>query len=525
MKDAIVIGSGFGGLSAAAFLAREGYSVTVLEKNSWVGGRARVLERDGFRFDMGPSWYWMPDQHDRWFEQFGVSRKDYYTIHRVDPAYRAYFGDVVPGESRNVVDMPMNREGIHEVFERFEPGSAHVLERYLEGCRKKYDFAMRSFIYKNYYSIFDFINGAVVANLPLLNILQSYGGRVRRRFRHPYLRRMLEFPVVFLGSSPTSTPAMYTLMSHIDFNLGTWYPEGGFGAVVRAMQDVAEQQGATFLFEHEVTAINVEPRRPGARTGRASSVSIRRPDGSEGRIEADVIVANADYPHVERELLPGQYRSISDRSWDKAALAPGVLNFYLGFDRHLDEFAHHTFFFDTDWERHFDAVYEHPRWINDPLFYLHIPSKTDRSCAPAGHEAMFLLIPIAPGLDDSPERRQVYLDHALTRMEALTGRKLRSHLMFQESMSIRDFSADYNAYKGNAFGLGQTLFQTAWFRAANRSKRVDNLYYAGQYTVPGTGTTMSMISGEVATERIRHDWSGGRGVGATGALAVPERDE
>ena len=505
MKTALVIGSGFGGLSAAAHLARDGFDVTVLEKNDWVGGRARVLERDGFRFDMGPSWYWMPDQHDRWFDQFNTPRTDYYQIHRVDPSYRVYFGDAVPGETRNVVDMPADREAAKAVFESYEPGAGDALERYLDNSRRKYDFAMSSFIYKNYYTIFDFLNGAAIKNLPLLNVLQSFGGRVRRAFRHPYLQRMLEFPVVFLGSSPTSTPAMYSLMSHIDFNLGTWYPDGGFGAVVRAMQRVAEEQGARFLFNHEVTALNVERTGRGRRSGHLQSVDVQRPDGSTERFVADVVVANADYYHVEQHLLPKQYRSISEAKWERASLAPGVLNFYLGFDRPMPELAHHTFFFDSDWNEGFDAVYHNPRWIDEPLFYLHVPSKTDSSSAPAGHEAVFLLIPIAPGLPDSPERRQVYLDHALRRIEERTGTEIRSHLVFQESMSIRDFARDYNAFKGNAFGLGQTLFQTAWFRAANRSKKVDNLYFAGQYTVPGTGTTMSMISGEVVNDRVQHD--------------------
>lgn len=274
------------------------------------------------------------------------------------------------------------------------------------------------------------------------------------------------------------------------------------------MQQVAEAQGATFRFNQEVVAIEVEKSRGGRRPGQATGVRVRDASGAEERIEADIVVANADYPHVENTLLPREYQSIGEKKWKRAALAPAVLNFYLGFDRQLDEFAHHTFFFDSDWETHFDAVYANPRWIDDPLFYLHVPSKTDSAAAPQGHEAVFLLIPIAPGLPDSSERRQVYLDHALTRMEQRTGRNLRRHLVFQESMSLSDFSTDYNAYRGNAFGLGQTLFQTAWFRAANRSRKVGNLYYAGQYTVPGTGTTMSMISGEVVADRIRHDQGG-----------------
>jgi phytoene desaturase len=456
---------------------------------------------------MGPSWYWMPGEHDRWFDRFGMPRSEFFEIRRVDPSYRIYYGDTVPGETRNVVDVPANRVGARAVFEQFEPGAGAALDRYLDDTRRKYHFSMGAFIYRNYYSIFDFVNWTAIANLPHLNLLQSYGGLVRRRFQHPYLREILEFPVVFLGSNAKRTPAVFTLMNHIDFDLGTWYPVGGFGAVVSAMQTVAERLGATFMFNHEVTAINVAAT--GRRKGQATSVTCRTADGTSTTIEADIVVANADYPHVERALLPAEYRSVSEKRWSRTTLAPGVVNWYLGFDRKLDEFEHHTFFFDSDWEEHFDAVYDNPRWTDDPLFYLHVPSRTDASCAPEGHEAVFLLVPVAPGLDDTPERREQYLEMALDRMEKRTGTSLRKHLVFKESMSLTDFERDYNAWRGNAFGLGMTLFQTAWFRTANRSKRVENLYFAGQYTVPGTGTTMSMISGEVVADRIRHEYGAG----------------
>ncbi|TVR74661.1 MAG: phytoene desaturase [Spirochaetaceae bacterium] len=496
MKRVIVIGSGFGGVSAAAYLARDGYDVTVLEKNSWVGGRARDLSVRGFRFDMGPSWYWMPEEHDRWFEEFGMPREQFYSIRRVDPSYRVYFGDTLPGEDRNVVDVPADRAGAQAVFERYQKGAGAALERYLADCAGKYRIAMSSFIRRNFYTIFDFINWAALRNMRRLNLLQSYGGRIRRFFTHPYLQKILEFPVVFLGSSAARTPAVYTLMNHIDFELGTWYPEGGFSGVVRAMRTVAEAQGAVFKFDHEVTRIVVKG-------GRASALEVRNSAGDSWTVEADIVVANMDYPQVEQRLLPRDYQSVSDERWDKATLAPAVVNWYLGFDRPLDEFEHHTFFFDEPWKEHFEAVYEDPRWIDNPLFYLHVPSRTDPTCAPEGHEAVFLLVPVAPGLEDTEERRLFYLEHALDRMEARTGRSLRENLVFRQSMSLDDFRRDYHAYKGNAFGLGQTLFQTAWFRMANRSRKVDNLYYTGQYTVPGTGTTMSMISGEVVSQRIR----------------------
>ncbi len=495
MKRVVVIGSGFGGISAAAYLRREGYQVRVLEKNDWVGGRARLLNRDGYRFDMGPSWYWMPAEHDRWFADFGARRSDYYEIERVDPSYRVYFGDVEPSETKNVIEVPADPEGARAVFEQFEPGAGAALKRYLSDCRRKYDFAIDSFIYENYDRFLNSVTAKAMTRLPLLNLFQSYGGRVARYFRHPYLRRMLEFPVVFLGSDARSTPAVYTLMNHIDFNLGTWYPAGGFAAVVQAMQRVAEGMGVEFLFNREVTHIDVN-------AGRAESVTVRTRGGEE-RYDADIVVANADYPHVERDLIDQRWRSVSDRRWERASLAPAVVNYYLGFDRPLDEFAHHTFFFDADWDAHFRAVYRKPEWIDEPLFYLHVPSKTDPRAAPSGHEAAFLLIPVAAGLEDTQEQRDRYLDHAFTRIEQRTGRELRRHLVFKETMSLNDFKRDYNAYKGNAFGLGQTLLQTAWFRPSNRSRKVSNLYFSGQYTIPGTGTTMSMISGHVVSKRIR----------------------
>ena len=505
MKTALVIGSGFGGISAAAYLARAGYAVTCLEKNSWVGGRARLLESEGFRFDMGPSWYWMPEEHDRWFRDFGEKREEYYDVRRVDPSYKVFFGSVdQPGDGRKPTtpaefSMPADPDAAKAVFESYEPGAGAQLQRYLDQAGKKYRFAMENFIYRNYCSIFDFVNGAAIRNLPGLNILSSYGALVRRYIKHPYLRKVLEFPVVFLGSDARRTPAMYTLMNHIDFNLGTWYPAGGFAQVVRSMQQVAQKQGVEFHFNHEVTGIDVAGTDATVR-----SVRVSTPEG-EKTFSADVVVANADYHFVETQLLPEEYRSISAQRWNRAALAPSTVSFFLGFNTRLKSFSHHTFFFDADWNAHFDAVYRDARWIEKPLFYLHIPSITDPKSAPPGHEAVFLLVPVAPGLDDTPQQRERYFEQAMDRIEELSGQSLREHLVFKQSYSLSDYTRDYHAYKGNAFGLGQTLFQTAYFRHANRSKRVNNLYYAGQYTVPGTGTTMSMISGNVVSERIQKE--------------------
>ncbi|MFP4643177.1 MAG: phytoene desaturase family protein [Spirochaetales bacterium] len=502
-KRVVVIGAGFGGISAAAYLAQAGYDVTVYEKNNWVGGRARVLDRDGFRFDMGPSWYWMPDEHDRWFSDMGARREDYYAIHRVDPSYKVYYGESLPSEKRNEVTIPADFEAAKAVFESYERGAGDKLEAFIEQAKRKYEFAMSGFIYRNFDSLLDMANGAVVKNLRRLNLFTTYRGLIERYFTHPYLKKILEFPVVFLGSFAAKTPAVYTLMNYIDFGLGTWYPEGGFGKVVESMQKVAESHGAKFVFNTEVTAIN-------SAGGRASTLSVRG-DCDEDDVHADAVVANADYPFVENYLLESGSRSLPIKSWSKKTFAPAVLNYYVGFNRKLPSLAHHTFFFDADWDDHFDAVYGDRRWPKDPLFYVHIPSITDPSCAPDGHEAMFILIPCALGLDDSDELRERYFNIVLERMEKLTGESLRDSIVFRETMSIREFKSDYNAHEGTAFGLGQTLFQTAWFRPMNKSKKLSNLYYAGHYTVPGTGTTMSMISGKLAAMRIGDEQPHGLG--------------
>ena len=449
---------------------------------------------------MGPSWYWMPTEHDRWFTDMGVRREDYYDVHRVDPSYKVYYGDSEPRERENVVTVPANFDMAKAVFERYEPGAGAKLEAFVDQARRKYEFAMSGFIYRNFNSLLDMVNGALISNLRRLNLLKSYRSLIEKYFTHPYLRKILEFPVVFLGSYAARTPAVYTLMNYIDFGLGTWYPQGGFGRVVEAMKEAAEAKGARFVFNTEVT---------GLRGGRdALREVVVRSNGKDQVVVADVVVANADYVHVENVLLQPEHRSMPYKRWANRTFAPAVLNYYVGFRRKLPFLAHHTFFFDTDWNDHFDAVYGNKRWPENPLFYLHIPSMSDPGCAPEGKEAMFILVPCAMGLPDTDELRERYFSLVMDRMERLTGESLRDDIEFRQTMSIRDFVTDYNAHQGTAFGLGQTLFQTAYFRPANRSRKVPNLYYTGHYTVPGTGTTMSMISGKLAAMRIGLEWPG-----------------
>jgi phytoene desaturase len=442
----------------------------------------------------------MPGEHDRWFTDMGVRREDYYDVRWVDPSYKVFFGGSPPGETANVVTVPADFEQAREVFERYETGAGDKLAAFIDQARRKFEFAMSGFIYRNFYSPLDMLNGAFIRNLHRLNLLKSYRRLIERYFAHPYLRKILEFPVVFLGSYAAKTPAVYTLMNYIDFGLGTWLPDGGFGRVVEAMREVAESRGAQFVFNTEVVGLRG--------TGRAVTEVLLRGGVGEDVTVADVVVANADYVHVENELLQPKYRTMPRKRWANRTFAPAVMNYYVGFNRKLPFLSHHTFFFDTDWNDHFDAVYGSPRWPDDPLFYLHIPSMTDPGCAPEGKEAMFILVPCAMGLDDSDEVRERYFGLVMDRMERLTGESIRDAIEWRETMSIREFKQDYNAHEGTAFGLGQTLFQTAYFRPPNRSRKATNLYYTGHYTVPGTGTTMSMISGKLAAMRIAREWPG-----------------
>ena len=490
-----VIGAGFAGLSAASFLAQAGHKVVVIDRLAEVGGRAQVLQRQGFRFDMGPSWYLMPAEHDRWFRALGHRREDYYQLRRLDPNYHIFFEDThycVPAQAAQ----------LYAFFERIEAGAGKTLQHYLEMCRHRYELAMQHFIYRQYSSPLQMLNRTTLLHLRQLAIFSTYHKVVARNFRHPHLQKILSYPTVFLGSDPRNTPGMYTLMNWVDFGLGSWYPQGGFSRVVQSMRQVAETLGVRFLLQRECVALREEGKHI-----RALQV---QPASSEGGVLSDhieeipvtAVVAAADYHHVEMQLLAPKVRQHSHRYWKRCRLAPSTCNFYIGLDCRLVQAAHHTFFFDAPWHDHFEAVYRHPHHIDNPLFYLHVPSISDATCAPPGGEALFALIPLAAGLEDTQQIRERYFAIISRRISQHTGCDVQSHLRFVQSYSIKDYQRDFYALRGNAFGLGHTLWQTAAFRPLNRSPRVNNLYYCGQYTIPGAGTTMSMISGELAASQI-----------------------
>lgn len=483
-KKVIVIGAGFAGLSSASCLAKEGYEVTILEKNTSAGGRARKFEVDGYVFDMGPSWYWMPDVFEQYFAHFGKKVSDYYKLIRLDPGYRIFFG------GDDIMDVPAELEAIYTLFEQYEPGSAANLKKFLAEAEYKYNVGIKEFVFKPGQSIMEFAEWRVVKSVFRLQMLKSMAAHVEELFKNRYLREMLKFPVLFLGATPENTPAMYSLMNYADLVGGTWYPDGGMHKIVEGMVSLAEELGVKILLDHSVEKIEVV-------NGVAKRVLTNK-----GAFEADIVVAGADYHHVEQHLLSTEHRRYDEAYWDKRTMAPSSLLFYLGVNKKLKNLLHHNLFFDEDFNVHAKEIYTDPKWPSKPLFYVCMSSATDPTAAPEGCENVFVLIPTAHSLEDEESTREYYYNLVMERLEKLTGQTVRDAVVYKRSYAHRNFVDDYNAYKGNAYGLANTLKQTAILKPSLTSKKVSNLYYTGQLTVPGPGVPPSLISGQVVAKLI-----------------------
>ena len=475
-----IIGSGFSALSAACYLAQGGHDVEVFEKNEQLGGRASRLERDGFTFDMGPSWYWMPDIFERFFADFGKSPSDYYRLNRLDPAYRVVFRD-------ETVTIGAGLEAISREFERLSPGSSAHLKRYMEQAARHYDIAINRMVYQPGLSPLELVSRETVTRLD--QFFRSISGAVRSRFSDPRLISILEFPVLFLGAKPSDTPAFYNFMNHADFGLGTWHPEGGMYRIVEAMAALARSLGVTFHTDARVERIDTK-------AGRACGLVV-----NGGAVAADIVLSGADYHHTER-LLPAELRQYSERYWASRVFAPSSLLFYVGYNTRIPNVGHHNLFFDTDFGKHAREIYDAPRWPEDPLFYANFPSVTDPTMAPEGCETGFYLVPLAPDLEDTPELRESCYQRIMDRFETRTGCSVRNNVIFRESFCVRDFKQRYNSYGGNAYGMANTLRQTAFLRPGLKSRKVGNLYFTGQLTVPGPGVPPALISGKLASGMI-----------------------
>jgi len=483
-KKVIVIGAGFAGLSAATNLAAEGFEVTVLEKNTIPGGRARKFEAEGFLFDMGPSWYWMPDVFEQYFARFGKKPSDYYDLIRLDPSYSVVFG------KDDVMHVPADMGGLEQLFEQYEPGSSKQLRRFLKEAAYKYQVGMNEFVHKPGHSIWEFADFRVLSSLFKLQMFTSISSHIRKLFKNEKLIQLLEFPVLFLGATPENTPALYSLMNYADMSLGTWYPMGGMHQIINGMLSLAMEQGVNFRMGEAVQKIVVEGK------------TARKVITSDGEYTADFVVGAADYHHIDQHLLPPKASNYSPAYWNKRTMAPSSLLFYLGLNKKLDNLHHHNLFFDRDFGQHAVEIYDDPRWPSDPLFYVCMPSHTDSSVAPEGHENVFILIPTAPGLEDDDQVREHYFDLVMDRLEDLTGQEIRSSIIYKRSFAHKDFVTDYNAFKGNAYGLANTLMQTAFLKPKMKNKKVKNLLYTGQLTTPGPGVPPSLISGQVVAGEV-----------------------
>lgn len=482
MKKIIIIGSGFSSLSAACYLAKEGYCVTVYEKNKTIGGRAGQLKRQGFTFDTGPTFYWMPDVLERFFADFGAAPSDFYALTRLDPGYEIYFGK---GKS---VRLSADFEKIKETFEDIEPGSGRVLTQFIEKAGYNYRVAMEQVVYQPGRSAFELVMPATLRRLP--QFFSSLSREVRRQVKNQELIQILEFPVLFLGAKPADIPAFYSFMNYADMRLGTWHIQGGMYELVKALHRLARRLGVIFHTEEEVEKIVVDTSQ-----ARARGVFIKNTF-----YPADLIVSGADYHHTETLIEPA-FRNYSETYWKKRVLAPSALLYYIGFNKKIKNVSHHTLFFDADFDRHAAAIYDAPRWPVKPLFYASFPTRTDPRMGPPGGEGAVVLIPVAPGLDDTPAIRSFYFAQILSRMEYLTNQTLKNEVAFYESYALNDFARDYHAYKGNAYGLSNILSQTAFLKPKMQNKRIGNVLYAGQLTVPGPGVPSTIISGRIAAER------------------------
>lgn len=485
MKKVSIIGSGIAGLCAAADLASSGHDVTVFEKNDKPGGRINYFKHEDFVFEMGPSWYWMPEVFENFYKKYGKTTSDFYQLDRLDPSYKVVFS------SSEAIDIPANFESLVELFEQIEKGSGAKLRKFMDHAAIKYEVGMNEFVWKPGNSIFEFASLKVFKNAMKLQLLKSIAHEVKQVVKNDKLRQILEFPVLFLGATPQDTPALYSLMNHADLKLGTWYPQGGMYKIAEAFYKIAKEQGAKFKFDSEVIGFEMDKN------------TLTHVKTKEGSFESDVVVGNADYHHIDQMLTPSKFANYSKDYWSKRKMAPSSLLVFLGVNKRLDKLDHHNLFFDADFDKHADQIYKNPKWPDDPLFYVCRPSKTDPSVAPEGHDNLFLLMPVAPDLDDSNTKViDGFVDLMIQRMEAYAGVNFKENIIFKKKFSVKDFKSVYNSYKGNAYGLANTLAQTAVFKPSMKSKKITNLYFAGQLTVPGPGLPPSIISGQLAAEEV-----------------------
>jgi phytoene desaturase len=484
--DIKVIGSGFGGLSAAALLAKANHDVQVFEKNEMVGGRASYHQDKGFTFDMGPSWYLMPDVFERFYADCGKRPQDLFQLKRLDPSYRIYF------EGGRMVDIHADLERNFHLFDELEPDGASKLQSYLDSAKQIYELAIRDLLYRDYRRFTDLLDPKLMSQGRKVPIFKSLESFVNQHFQSDEARKIVEYSIGFLGGSPANTPAFYHIMSHIDFNLGVWYPEGGMRKVASSLAEMAEGFGAEIRLDEEVERINVDKRW------------VEGITTAKDTYRANAVVVNADYAHAEMRMLKPEHRTYDQRYWEKRTLAPSAFVAYVGVDTQYKELAHHTLFLEKDWSEGFDVIFDPTKaaWPQNPSYYVNVPSRTDTTAAPKGCDTLFILVPLAPDIEDSEALRDKFYLKILRRLEKTIGEDIIGHVVTKRIFCLTDFARRYNAFKGTALGLTHTMRQTALFRPAHRSKKVENLFYTGQYCHPGIGVPMTLISSTIVADEV-----------------------
>lgn len=513
VRRTVVIGGGIAGLATAALLAREGHSVTLLEASSTLGGRVGTWSSGGFSFDTGPSWYLMPEVFEHFYRMLGTDARSELDLVDLDPGYRVYYEG-----QRHPVDVPRGRERVRELFEGLDAGSGPALDAYLDSAADAYDLALRRFLYTSFESKRSLLSADLLARASRLArlSLRSLDEHAARSFADPRLRQLLGYPAVFLGSSPSMTPALYHLMSHLDLDAGVLYPRGGFRSIIDGLVRLAESAGVTIVRGATVSRIltrddgSLDRRRRAAVTG----VLYRRGE-VERVLPADVVVSTADLHHTETALLPEHLQTYPESWWRHRVAGPGAVLLMAGVRGRLPQLAHHTLFFTREWEANFRAIFREPTRVPDPAsIYVCRPSATDDSVAPAGHENLFVLVPVPAdpsigvgGIDGAGSAAvEGAADAAIAQVATWAGvPDLADRIVVRRTLGPGDFERDLHSWRGTALGPAHTLRQSAFLRGENASKRVGGLYYAGGSTLPGIGLPMCLISAELVLKRLRGD--------------------
>jgi phytoene desaturase len=494
-KKVVIIGAGVGGLATACILAQSGYDVSIYEKNNQPGGRAGIFKANGFTFDTGPSWYLMPEIFEHFFELLGEDVNKLLKPQRLSPSYKVFFKDSLLGTTTITGDPALDRKTLNAI----EPGAAAKLDTYLAKAEEQYVIATKQFLYKNYDSLTDFLTPQMLTQGLKMNVFSSMDSYVSRYFTTAELRKIMQYHLVFLGASPKNAPALYNIMSHVDFNQGVYYPKNGIHSLTKTLVKLAKNRGVSIHLNQPVKEI--------ASNG-YNATGVVLADGTS--VPADVVISNADMAHTELSLLGQSDRSYSKRYFDKRTLAPSALLLYLGVDKTYANLEHHNLVFSKNWKANFDAIFKTKKWPHDPSFYVCNPNKTDAKLAPKGSENLFVLVPLPATTRYTQKELETYAEWILETMEkTMHLRGLRKHITYKKIYAAKDFEADYNSLQGSALGFAHTLKQTAVFRPNNVSKKLSNLYYVGANTVPGIGLPMCLISAELIYKRLTDDTSAG----------------